>query len=446
MKAIVTDKNVVIVGLGVTGLSCVHYLKALGHNLTVMDSRDEPPGFDELKAKYPNIECIFGGFDRERLLAADEIILSPGIAMANEDIQAAIASGVPVKGDVALFSEAAKAPIIAITGSNGKSTVTTLVGDMAECAGLNVGVGGNLGIPALDLLEQDRQLYVLELSSFQLETTENLNAHCAVILNITEDHMDRYPEKMAYLQAKQRVFRGAKYVAINDDEVLSQPLMSTTMKAIHFGLQADLNKYSIIERAEKQYLAKGFDALLAVNELKVSGEHNQSNVLAAMALASSVGIPTQAMLDALKSFKGLPHRCQHVRTLDDVDYINDSKGTNPGAVVTAISSLGKNATGKVILIAGGESKGADFSPMRRALSEYCKLVILFGRDAEEIGKITTPLVESVTVDSFEQSVKFAYESAEPGDVVLLSPGCASFDMFKNYQQRGEAFERLVMCL
>ena len=446
MKAIITDKNVVIVGLGVTGLSCVRYLKSLGHNLLVMDSRNEPPGLYELKTQYPNVECIFGGFDRERLLAADEIILSPGVALANEDIQAAIAHGVIVKGDIALFSEAAKAPVIAITGSNGKSTVTTLVGEMAECAGLNVGIGGNLGIPALDLLEPERQLYVLELSSFQLETTEKLNAHCAVILNISEDHMDRYPEKMAYLQAKQRIFRGAKFVAVNDDEVLSQPLMSTTMKVIHFGLQADINKFSIIERDGKQYLAKGFDVLLDLNELKVRGEHNLSNVLAAIALASSVGISTQAMVDALISFKGLPHRCQHVRTLDGVDYINDSKGTNPGAVVTAINSLGKNAIGKVILIAGGDSKGADFSPIGDALSDYCKLVVLLGRDAVKIREITAPLVDSVGVDSMEQAVKHASEQAEHGDVVLLSPGCASFDMFKSFEQRGEVFERLVMCL
>lgn len=447
MKHIVTDKQVVVIGLGKTGLSCVRYLSQFGCRVIVMDSRSEPPNLSELNNDYPNVTTILGRFDQEVLCSVDEIILSPGVALARTEIQAAIAVGVRVRGDIDLFVDAAKAPIVAITGSNGKSTVTTLLGDMAVNAGLNVGVGGNLGTPALELLDADKQLYILELSSFQLETTESLNAECVVLLNVTEDHMDRYSNKMAYLQAKQRVFRGAKHVVVNDDEVLSQPHVTIAMKLVHFGLSnPDLKKFSINERNGKRFISLGFDDLLPVSEVALKGQHNLSNVLAALALGSAVGLPTKAMLETLKVYKGLPHRCEYLRTINRVDYINDSKGTNAGATVTAIRSFGEESSGKVVLIAGGESKGADLRPLIEPMNKFGKVAILIGADGEKIEQVLASTVEIKKVGSLEQAVQLAHQLAEPGDVVLLSPACASFDMFDSYMHRGEVFSKEVASL
>jgi UDP-N-acetylmuramoylalanine--D-glutamate ligase len=444
VKNIATDKQVVVVGLGKTGLSCVRYLSQLGCSIIVMDTRLAPPNLAEFQLNFPNVSIILGRLDQDILCSVNEIIMSPGVAVASKEIQAAIKAGVRVRGDIDLFVDAAKAPVIAITGSNGKSTVTTLLGDMAVNSGLNVGVGGNLGTPALDLLDAEKELYVLELSSFQLETTESLNAECVVLLNVTEDHMDRYPNKMAYLQAKQRVFRGAKHVAINDDEVLSQPLATINMKLVHFGLSnPDLKKFSINDRNGERFISFGFDDLLSVKELKLKGQHNLSNALAALALGSVVGLPTKVMLETLKVYKGLPHRCEYLRTINSVDYINDSKGTNAGAAVTAIKSLGQESSGKVILIAGGDSKDADLAPLVEPMATYGKLAILIGSDADKIEQVLSGTVAVKKVGSLEAAVQLAEQQADPGDVVLLSPACASFDMFDNYMHRGDVFSKEV---
>jgi UDP-N-acetylmuramoylalanine--D-glutamate ligase len=447
MKAIITDKKVVVVGLGKTGLSCVRYLHAQGKQIVVMDTRTVPPCLDELTQKYPNIQCILGSLNKEILCRADEIILSPGVALSTPEIKAAINLQIPVRGDIDLFAEAAKAPIIAITGSNGKSTVTTLLGDMAKNAGLNVGVGGNLGIPALELLDDSVGLYIIELSSFQLETTHSLNAESVVLLNLSEDHMDRYPSKIAYLQAKQRIFKGAKQVIVNDDEVLSSPLVNSSMKLIHFGLKSnDLDKFSILSKDGERYLAKGFEPLISVNELKIRGEHNISNALAALALGSSVGLAMSKMLATLKEFKGLSHRCQFVRSIAGVEYVNDSKGTNPGSVVTALRSLGKEITGKVILIAGGDSKGADLSPLYEPIKEFVKALVLIGVDAKKFEQLFDGITSVCREETLEEAVVQASSIAETGDLVLLSPACASFDMFKNYEHRGDIFTEEVLSI
>ena len=444
---LITRKNIVIVGLGKTGLSCVRHLSNTNNNITVMDSREAPPGVEELKTYFPNIRCVLGEFDKDILCKADEIILSPGVPLSNDRIQEAINSGVTVRGDVDIFAEAANAPIIAITGSNGKSTVTTLLGEMAKCAGWNVGVGGNLGVPALDLLAECRQLYILELSSFQLETTECLSAHSAVILNISEDHMDRYPQKISYLHAKQRIFLGAKHVVVNDDEVLSMPVATNANNLTHFGLSGEEHdKFSVIEQSGERYLAKGFDLFLNIKELKIKGEHNLSNCLASMALASSVGISQDAVKAALKTFEGLEHRCQFVRKIQGVEFINDSKATNPGAVATAVNSLGKYCSGKVILIAGGESKSADLSPLKNVMREFGKLAVLIGRDADLFAATFKGIQPSIKAETIKAAVVEAYQQAEEGDIVLLSPACASFDMFKGYEQRGEMFVQEVLKL
>jgi len=446
------NKKRVIVGLGKTGLSCVRYLSALGaecgHNLRVIDSRNRPPGLSELKKYYPEVSVTLGCFDREILSSADEIILSPGIPLSNADIQFAIAAGAKVRGDIDLFAEVANAPVVAITGSNGKSTVTTLVGEMARESGLNVGVGGNLGTPALDLLADDRQLYVLELSSFQLETTASLNAECATILNVSEDHMDRYPKKIDYLRAKQRIFKGARNIVVNDDEPISHPLPGLNINTVHYGLsysesELDSNKFALVETETERSLAHGFASLLPVNALKIKGRHNLSNALAALAIGSVVNLKTKAMLQVLRNFRGLPHRCQWIRTLEGVDYINDSKATNAGAVATAIQSFGREASGKVLLIAGGDCKGADLSPMAEQMAQFGKRAILLGQDAPKIDAVLSPVVAISHSSSLHEALSIARSQATAGDVVLLSPAAASFDMFNDYAHRGDLFTQEV---
>tara|TARA_R110001592_G_scaffold140266_5_gene361052 strand:- start:16446 stop:17789 length:1344 start_codon:yes stop_codon:yes gene_type:complete len=447
MKAIVTDKKIVLVGLGKTGLSCVRYLHSLGKQMTVMDTRKAPPGLDELTKNYPDIRYSLGGLDQEQLNSANEIILSPGVALSTPEVKTASDNGVFIRGDIDLFAEAASAPIVAITGSNGKSTVTTLLGEMAQKCGLNVGVGGNLGVPALDLLSESIDLYVLELSSFQLETTHNLNATSVVLLNLSEDHMDRYTSKFAYLQAKQRVFRGAKNIVVNDDEPLSSPLVNKSMRLIHYGLGAqDLEKFSLLTKGNDRYLAKGFEILIPVSELKIRGEHNLSNALAALALGSSVGLKMPEMLQALREFKGLVHRCQFVRSVEGVEFFNDSKGTNPGSVVTALSSLGKEISGRIVLIAGGDAKGADLSSLYEPVKDFVKALVLIGVDAGKFEAFLQPIVPVYKESSMKNAVKKAKAIAENGDLVLLSPACASVDMFKNFEHRGEVFMEEVMLL
>lgn len=441
------DQRSIVVGLGKTGLSCARYLARQGHVVTVMDTRLEPPCLNEFLAEFSSSQCHLGGLDAKLLQQADQIIVSPGLSLATPEIAQAAKAGVRVRGDVDLFVDAAKAPVVGITGSNGKSTVTTLLGEMALEAGLNVGIGGNLGVPALELLDDKRDLYVLELSSFQLETTASLNAECVVLLNISDDHMDRYASRKDYLSAKQRIFRGARHVVINDDEVLSQPLMKPGMSAVHFGLsQPDVGKFSVLDDAGERYLVRGFDRLMPVREMALKGQHNVSNALAALALGSVVKLPMAAMLAVLRRFGGLPHRCQFVRTVQGVDYINDSKGTNVGAAVTAIRGLGRECAGKIVLIAGGDSKQADLTPLVPAVRECVRAVILLGQDADKLEKTLKPVAACHRVSDLHAAVQQAHALAQPGDIVLLSPACSSLDMFANFEQRGDIFSSEVRAL
>lgn len=447
MTTIATDKLSVIVGMGLTGQSCARFLSQLGRRLVWMDTRSAPPKLAAIQAEFPQLELITGGLDRDILLQADELVVSPGVSLQHPDIQAAIAAGVSVRGDIDIFVEYAQAPVVAITGSNGKSTVTTLVGKMAREHGKHVAIGGNLGTPALALLDESVELYVLELSSFQLETTQSLNAECVVLLNISEDHMDRYTSKLAYLQAKQRIFRGAKKVVINDDEPLSQPLVSESMELIHFGMEGqDLKKFSLSSKDGEWYLSYGFDLLMPVADVALKGQHNLSNALAALALGSAVGLRSEAMLAALRDFSGLPHRCQWLGEKDGVNIINDSKGTNTGATATAIASFGSQAAGRVVLIAGGDAKGADMSPLLAPMKKFGRSVVVYGRDAHLISQALEPEVVVIQAVSFSEAVSLAFQQTQPGDVLLFSPACASFDMFANYQARGDAFVREVATL
>ncbi|MAP32625.1 MAG: UDP-N-acetylmuramoyl-L-alanine--D-glutamate ligase, partial [Marinobacter sp.] len=326
MSVIVSDRRTLIVGLGKTGLSCVRYLSGQGREIAVADSRLQPPGLDELKAGWPDVPIYLGEFDEELFAGFNELIVSPGISIAEPAIAGAAARGARIRGDIDLFADAADAPIIAITGSNGKTTVTTLVGEMARAAGRNVQVGGNIGTPALDLLDQGADLYVLELSSFQLETTEELGALAATVLNVSDDHMDRYPDKMAYFQAKQRIYRGCKNAIVNLDDALSTPMARDTLRFLCFGFnRVNPETFSTRDDDQGTWITWGLDNLLLASELQLMGRHNISNVMAALALGHAAGLAMEPMLEVARSFRGLPHRCEFVRNLNGVDYINDSK-------------------------------------------------------------------------------------------------------------------------
>jgi UDP-N-acetylmuramoylalanine--D-glutamate ligase len=443
MSVIVSDRRTLIVGLGKTGLSCVRYLSGQGREIAVADSRLQPPGLDELKAGWPDVPIYLGEFDEELFAGFNELIVSPGISIAEPAIAGAAARGARIRGDIDLFADAADAPIIAITGSNGKTTVTTLVGEMARAAGRNVQVGGNIGTPALDLLEQGADLYVLELSSFQLETTEELGALAATVLNVSDDHMDRYPDKMAYFQAKQRIYRGCKNAIVNLDDALSTPMARDTLRFLCFGFnRVNPETFSTRDDDEGTWITWGLENLLLASELQLMGRHNISNVMAALALGYAAGLAMEPMLEVARRFRGLPHRCEFVRNLDGVDYINDSKGTNVGATVAAIESLVPDS-GKVILIAGGDGKGADFQPLAEPVAACCRALVLIGRDAGKISEAVGASVPQYRATSLQEAVSLARQAAEPGDRVLLSPACASFDMFRDYNDRGEQFRALV---
>ena len=447
MSLIASDHFRIVVGLGKSGMSLVRFLAQQGVSFAVADTRENPPELATLRRDYPQVEVRCGELDVEFLCRADELYVSPGLALATPALQAAAARGVKLSGDIDLFARNAKAPIVAISGSNAKSTVTTLVGEMALAAGKRVAVGGNLGTPALDLLSDDIELYVMELSSFQLETTNQLGAEVATVLNVSEDHMDRYSGLPAYHLAKHRIFRGARQVVVNRQDALTRPLMSEGLPCWTFGLSApDFKAFGLREENGEKYLAFEFENLMPVRELKVRGAHNQANALAALALGHAVGLPFDAMLSGLRSFTGLEHRCQWVREFEGVSYYNDSKATNVGAALAAIEGLGADMDGKLVLIAGGDGKGADFSGLHDSVARYCRAVVLMGRDAGLIADALGDSVPQVRVSSLDEAIAQSRSLARPGDAVLLSPACASLDMFKNFEERGQLFARAVEAL
>lgn len=438
----------IVVGLGKTGLSCVRYLRSAGYAVAVNDTRDNPPGLAELKAEFPEVELSLGKLDEQLLLRAHEIITSPGISINEPELLSArLNAGIAIIGDIELFCRATDKPIVAITGSNAKSTVTTLVGLMAERAGIHVAVGGNLGTPVLELLADNADLYVLELSSFQLETTHSLKAAAATVLNISEDHMDRYANMLEYHKAKHRIYRNCQFYITNRQDRLTVPLLPDSWLHTSFGLDTpDLNAYGVIREQGVSYLAKGREKLMPANEMGIFGEHNVANALAALALGEAVHIPMAAMLQTLKDFTGLPHRCQLVTKQAGIAWYNDSKGTNVGATLAAINGLGAAIPGKVILIAGGVGKGQDFKPLSPALAQYGKALVLIGEDAPKIDAAVNAFIQKRYASTLIEAVKEAQAQASTGDAILLSPACASFDMFKHYEDRGEQFMAAVTAL
>ena len=442
-QLIASSKRKMVVGIGATGLSVARHLSQLGERFVMLDTRQRPPCLDQLRSELPDVPVALGELAIDIFEGADEIILSPGLSRQIPAVQLAIQSGVSVVSDIELFARSASAPIIAITGSNGKSTVTTLVGEMCRAAGRSVGVGGNLGTPALALLDDNAQFYVLELSSFQLESVESLNAEVATVLNVSPDHMDRYNSLLDYHQAKHRIFGGARQVVVNRADSLSVPLVSEQVKQWSFGLdRPDFSGFGLLVAQDgESWLAYQFEKLMPETELGIKGRHNTSNALAALALGFAVGLPMDGMLSVLRQFKGLPHRCQTVATLHGVAYINDSKATNVGATLAAIHglSLGNN----LVLIAGGRAKGQDFSLLSEALVGPVKQLVLIGEDASVIGNAVSGGVSTVYATSLQAAVEVAQQAAEAGDIVLLSPACASFDMFSGFEDRGDHFVAAV---
>ena len=450
MSLIVSDRFSLIIGLGKTGFACARYLALQGERFQVADSRQHPPFFDQLTLEQPEIPIHMGDFPHDLCVNADQIILSPGVSMQEPALVAAARAGVPIRSDVDIFAEAARlanVPIVAITGSNAKSTVTSLVGQMAKTAGLNVAVGGNLGEPSVSLLADNVDLYVMELSSFQLESTSGLGASVACVLNVSPDHMDRYDNLMSYHQAKHRIFQGCKAVVINGDDPLTNPLVPGTVTQKSFSLgDPDVGQFGLREEAGTPWMVQGLKPILAVNKLAMFGRHNVANALAALALGQAVGLPMEAMTKTLTVFTGLSHRCEWVADIDGVAYINDSKGTNIGATVAALEGLGPALTGKIMLIAGGLGKGADFSELVAPLSRYGKQVVLIGRDANDIEMALVGKVRCIHAQDMQSAVSIAHAQAVSGDLVLLSPACASFDAYANFEARGDHFSALVRAL
>jgi len=435
------QKRSLIVGLGKTGLSCARFLSARNVPLLVADSREAPPALESLRTELPEVEVLLGPFDEALFLDCSEIILSPGVSLQAPAIAAAVAAGVPVVGDIDLFAQNISAPVLAITGSNGKSTVTKLMYEILRCAGKRVAMGGNIGVPVLDLIPasitaEEVDFYLLELSSFQLETTHELNATASVILNLSPDHLDRYDDLDHYLTAKQRITRGDGVVVWNREDELLNKVSFNGRVNYSFGVgEPSSDSFGVQLKKGIRYLAKGEHLIMPVEELALKGSHNVANALAAIALADSVGIAESAIVAGLKHFAGLPHRMQWVAEKNSVTWFNDSKGTNVGATVAALQGL----ENRVVLIAGGVGKGADFSPLKLALAEKARAVILLGQDATQIEKAIDGVASITHVDSMITAVTQAAQLAQAGDVVLLSPACASFDMFSSFEARGDAF-------
>ncbi|MEW6119282.1 MAG: UDP-N-acetylmuramoyl-L-alanine--D-glutamate ligase [Pseudomonadota bacterium] len=450
-----SGKKVLVLGLGDTGLSCARWLAARGADVSVADSRDAPPHEARLAELLPDVKLDTGRFDSARLIAADLLVVSPGVPLSDPAVSHAIAHGVETVGDVELFARAIRAlnaqrehpmRVIAITGSNGKSTVTAMCGDMCRTAGLETCVAGNIGLPVLDaLLEIEQgfapapQVWVLELSSFQLETTASLDADAATVLNLSEDHMDRYADMNAYAAAKARIFSGRGVQVLNRDDPRSMAMALPGRRVVSFGLDR-------CPRAEnfglcEDELCLGGDMLMPIAALPVAGLHNAANALAALALTRALDLPVEALLRGLAHFKGLPHRVEKVAEIEGVIYYDDSKGTNVGATEAALYGMGAR---KAVVILGGDGKGQDFAPLKAAVEANARAVLLIGRDA--------PLIEAAIAGSgipahlattLGEAVTAAHRLAHPGDAVLLSPACASFDMFRNYTHRAEVFIEAV---
>ena len=438
----------VVVGLGKTGASCVRYLARRGIPTAVTDSRRDPPGLAELGGLAQGLDMRLGGFDVSLLDDASQVLMSPGVPLDAPIASAARARGIEVLGDIELFARAVRAPVIGITGTNGKSTVTSLVAAMAQAAGRRVLAGGNLGKPALDLLEEPLpDLYVLELSSFQLETTSSLALKAAVVLNVTADHMDRYASIADYARAKERIFAQAATVVLNVDDPQVASMRERvearrTARIVTFSIEHGGADFALAERESRTFLARRGEPVLEMSRMRIGGSHNAANALAALALGEAAGLPLPAMLGALETFPGLKHRSEWVADIAGVRYVDDSKGTNVGATLAAVAGM----PGPLVLIAGGEGKGQDFAPLAAGFRGKVRHTVLIGRDAAAIEGVLEGVCPTSRAATLPAAVEAAAAAARRGDTVLLSPACASLDMFRDYSHRGEVFAAAVRAL
>ncbi len=436
------NSRTLVVGLGETGLSVVRYLSQQGVPVAVVDSREQPPGLDRLRSDLPaDVALFLGGFNKDVFERAEQIIVSPGVSLQQPEIVAAVARGISVIGDIELFAQAATAPVIAVTGSNGKSTVVTLLGAMARRADLDVRVGGNIGTPALNLLgEHEPDLYVLELSSFQLESVHSLQPAAAAVLNVSPDHMDRYLNLQAYAATKQSIYRQAAVQVFNCDDALVAPLVDAARTHVGFTrMQPDDDNYGLAEVDGQLWLVRGSTRIMPAAGVGLTGQHNLANALAALALGDAAGLPLDCMIETLGEFGGLPHRMQCVAEQSGVRWINDSKGTNVGATLAAIE--GTNTP--LIMIVGGDGKGADFAPLASALRGKGRGAVLIGKDAPLFESVLNGVVPIRHAADMTEAVALAADMSNPGDSVLLSPACASTDMYRNFEDRGDAFCKAV---
>jgi UDP-N-acetylmuramoylalanine--D-glutamate ligase len=435
-------RHTAIFGLGITGYSCVRFLNSTDR-LTVIDTRSAPPFAEQTRAQFPNAEMILGATDAAAFATADRIVVSPGLPTSHCMLKAARERGIPLVSDIELFLEHATAPVVGITGTNGKSTVTALTGELLRASGLDVGVGGNLGEPALDLLGPDRDAYVLELSSFQLERLNAGRFAIAANLNVTPDHLDRYPDLASYAASKQRIFHDCDVAVYNRADPLTTP-KEVVGRLVSVGLDApSRDGWGIVEFGGAKYLASFGERYLDVERLGIRGKHNEFNALVSMALAKAARGDPASWLPTLRDFKGLEHRSQTVAVVDGVTYINDSKATNLGACVAALEGLGHTRR-HIVLIAGGDAKNADLSPLREPVSKYVRHVVTLGKDAAVVEAAVSHVVPVHRVATLPEAVRMCRSLARSGDLVLLSPACASLDMFKNFEARGREFAAAVL--
>ncbi|HEV8443754.1 MAG TPA: UDP-N-acetylmuramoyl-L-alanine--D-glutamate ligase [Steroidobacteraceae bacterium] len=434
--------NAVVVGMGRTGLSVARHLQRSGFRIAVTDTREAPPELASVQALGSSVVTRTGGFDARLLEGADIVVTSPGVPLDDPFFVQARARGLDIVGDIELFARAVDAPVVGITGTNGKSTVTTLLGRMAERAGVRVRVGGNLGQPALDLLGRGAtDLYVLELSSFQLDTTHSLKLKASVVLNVSADHMDRYATLKAYAASKARIYANSETAVVNADEPEVVRMPRPGQRVLAFSLRDPKADFSLLTTSSDPgpWLARRGAPLLPLTALRIAGRHNAANALATLALGDALRLPMAPMLEELREFPGLPHRAQWVADINGVRYINDSKGTNVGATLAAVGGL----AGPLVLIAGGDGKGQDFTPLAAAFRGKVRTTVLLGRDASLIETALAGICHTLRVGGMPEAVRAAARFAQPGDTVLLSPACSSLDMFRDYAERGNVFATAV---
>ncbi|WP_094751699.1 UDP-N-acetylmuramoyl-L-alanine--D-glutamate ligase [Psychromonas sp. CD1] len=436
-------KQVAVIGAGKSGISSVNFLLHAGYQVTLFDSREHPPGIDMLDTR---VEVFLGPLNASFLVNFKLLVVSPGVALSNSALRQAKDAGCEIIGDIELFARALKEPryahakLVTITGSNGKTTVTSLLGEMANATSLKVAIGGNIGTPALDLLAPEIDLYILELSSFQLETTTSLNADIATILNISADHLDRYRSYAHYIKTKHIIYQQCKKALFNADDMQTKPLLPR-LNSLSFGSEnAD---FQLLQKNNEIFLSIDGQTRFNVKHLKISGRHNWMNALAALGLGTAVGLTQEAMLSVLRRYSGLAHRCEFVKEVKGVRWINDSKGTNIGATQAALSGLSQSILGKVHVILGGQGKGADFNELREVFDEISGSIFCFGEDASLIAAVDDRIQ---CVNDLACAVRLAAQVSNSGDIVIFSPACASLDMYKNFMVRGDHFKELVKAL